>query len=199
VPLIVRWPDGRDAGTVREDLVTLMDLGPTVISLAGGKVPGNMQGRVILGEKTGKEPEYVFATRDRMDEVHDMQRSARDRRYRYVRNFYPERPYSQVVSYQERSPIWKEWRRLDAEGKLEGAPALFMAKEKPGEELYDLEGDPDEVRNLAGDPAHKERLVAMRGAVEAWMKRIGDKGMEPDAGAVDGPGKGRRRGKGSGD
>lgn len=180
VPLIVRWPGHIQPGSVREDMVTLMDLGPTLISVAGKEVPKQMQGRVILGDHQDPEPQYVFATRDRMDETVDMQRSARDHRYRYTRNFHPELPYAQHNKYMDHSPIMQEWRRLDAEGKLTGAPALFFAKTKPVEELYDIQSDPDEVHNLAGDPAQQERLVAMRKAVDDWMARIHDLGTIPE-------------------
>lgn len=180
VPLIVRWPGHIEAGSKREDLVTLMDLGPTLISIAGGEVPKQMQGRVILGDHKDPEPKYVFATRDRMDEVYDMQRSARDRQYRYIKNFHPELPYAQHNKYMDHSPIMQEWRRLDAAGKLSGPSALFFAKTKPAEELYDLNTDPDEVHNLANDPTQHDRLVAMRTAVEDWMSQIHDLGMIPE-------------------
>ena len=180
VPLIVRWPGKIAPQTVREDLVTLMDLAPTLVSIAGQEVPPQMQGRVILGEKTQPEPQYVFATRDRMDETFDMQRSVRDRRYRYIKNFHPELPYAQPVQYMDMSPIMKEWRRLAAADKLTGAPALFFAKSKPAEELYDLEADPDEVKNLAGLPEHQERLAHMRAALDQWQKDTHDQGLKPE-------------------
>jgi N-sulfoglucosamine sulfohydrolase len=180
VPLIVRWPGKIDAGSVREDLVTLMDLGPTLISITGQDVPSQMQGRVILGPKAQPAPQYVFATRDRMDETFDMQRSVRDQRYRYIKNFHPELPYSQPVQYMDMSPIMKEWRRLASDDKLTGAPALFFAKTKPPEELYDLEADPDEVKNLAASPEHQERLGRMRAALDQWQKETDDLGLKPE-------------------
>ena len=78
------------------------------------------------------------------------------------------------------SPIMKEWRRLAAEDKLTGAPALFFAKTKPPEELYDLESDPDEVKNLATSPEHQERLGRMRAALDQWQKDTNDRGLEPE-------------------
>jgi N-sulfoglucosamine sulfohydrolase len=180
VPLIVRWPGHIEAGSVREDLVTLMDLGPTLISLSGQPAPKQMHGRVILGPHTAPAPQYVFATRDRMDETYDMQRSVRDLRYRYVRNFHPELPYAQPIKYMDKSPLLLEWRRLAAEGKLSGAPALFFAPTKPVEELYDLESDPDEVHNLANTPEQRQRVEQMREAMNKWMADILDKGVIPE-------------------
>jgi uncharacterized sulfatase len=180
VPLLVRWPGKIAPGSVREDLVTLMDLAPTLISIAGQSVPPQIQGRVILGEKLQPEPQYVFATRDRMDETFDMQRSVRDRRFRYIKNFHPELPYAQPIRYMDQSPIMREWRRLAQEDKLTGAPALFFAKTKPPEELYDLETDPDEVNNLAASPEHQEQLSACAPALDQWQKDTNDQGLKPE-------------------
>lgn len=180
VPLIVRWPGQIEAGSVREDLVSLMDLGPTLLSLAVIEAPAHMQGRAFLGDLQKPAPPYIFSTRDRMDEVPDMIRSVRDGRYRYIRNFQPEKPYAQPIQYMDNSPIMQEWRRLAGEGKLTGAPALFFAPHKPVEELYDEQEDPNEVRNLAADPQQRERIAAMRSAMVKWMEQIDDKGFVPE-------------------
>jgi N-sulfoglucosamine sulfohydrolase len=177
VPLLVRWPGHIAAGTVRDDLVTLMDLGPTVLSLAGVAIPGNMQGRVILGPAAGPAPRYVFATRDRMDETYDMQRSVRDVRFRYIRNFHPELPYAQPIRYMDDSPIMRDWRRLAAEGKLTGPSALFFAPKKPVEELYDLDADRDEIHNLAGEAQYQDTLARMRAELERWQAETHDLGQ----------------------
>jgi N-sulfoglucosamine sulfohydrolase len=181
VPLIIRSPGKIDAGSVREDLVSLLDLGPTLLSVAGIEPPQYMQGRAILGEHQKPAPPLLFATRDRMDETYDMMRSVRDQRYRYIYNFQPSKPYAQHVTFMDRSPIMQEWRRLAKANELKDAPALFMAKTKPVEELYDLQTDPDEVRNLAAEPAHQERVAAMRAAMIEWMTKIDDKGVIPEA------------------
>ena len=78
VPLIVWFPDKRMAGTVVDDIVSLMDLGPTVLSIAGIKPPDYMQGKAFLGEYKTKEPhKYAFGSADRFDEPRDMTRSTR--------------------------------------------------------------------------------------------------------------------------
>ena len=72
-------------------------------------------------------------------------------------------------------------RRADAAGELPAAAALFMAPRKPVEELYELEQDPHEINNLAGDPAHRERLERMRAVHLDWMRRTQDWGLIPEA------------------
>jgi arylsulfatase A-like enzyme len=181
VPLIVRWPDELQPGSLNDELVSLIDLAPTVLSLAGVPIPVHMQGRVILGDAKGPAPEYVFAGVDRVDMAYDMIRAARDGRFKYIRNFYPHLPYAQFVAYRNNSAIMQELLRLHAEGALTGAQTLWMADQRPPEELYDTETDPHEIRNLATDPAHATRLRRMSGALDDWMSRIGDQGLVAEA------------------
>ena len=179
VPLIVRWPGRIEPGSVRDDLVSFVDLGATVLALAGVEQPKDMDGHVFLGPKT-RARKYVFAARDRMDERFDRIRAVRDARFKYIRNYHPELPYAQRISYMEEMPTMQEWRRLHAEGKLTGPQKLFFAERKPPEELYDTEADPHEVRNLASDPAHRAKLQELRGALDEWIRRTGDLGQVPE-------------------
>ena len=185
VPLLVRWPGRVEPGTVRGDLVSFIDFAPTLLSLAGVTVPEHMQGRVFLGDDAAPEPEHLFFTRDRMDEIWDRIRAVRDRRYKYIRNFAPELPYAQRIAYMDLMPTMQVWRRLAEAGELEGAQRHFMARTKPAEELYDTEADPHEVVNLAGDPAHAEQLARMRDALDDWIAATGDLGEIPEAELVE--------------
>src|SRR5687767_5817636 len=115
-----------------------------------------------------------------MDETYDRIRAARDARYKYIRNYHPELPYAQKIAYMDEMPTMREWRRLNGEGKLEGPQKLFFAPSKPLEELYDTETDPHEVRNLAGSPAHQDKLRELRTALDDWIRRTGDLGQVPE-------------------
>ena len=180
VPLLVRWPGRVEPGAVRGDLVSFIDFAPTLLSLAGVTVPAHMQGRVFLGHDAAPGPDYLFFTRDRMDETYDRIRAVRDHRYKYIRNFAPELPYTQRIAYMDLMPTMQAWRRLAAAGELEGAQRHFMAGTKPEEELYDTETDPHEVINLAGDPAHAEPFARMRAALDEWIVTTGDLGEVPE-------------------
>jgi len=181
VPLVVRWPGKIAPGTTSGELVSLIDLAPTVLSIAGVKVPAHMQGRAIAGDAKGPEPQHVFSGRNRMDmTANDFIRTVRDRQYRYIRNFTPDVPRAQEIPYMEKMPIMQEWRRLEAEGKLSGPARLFFVQPKPADELYDLAADPYEIHNLAENPEHQDRLCQMRGALEKWMQQIGDLGGLPE-------------------
>ncbi len=180
VPLIVRWPGKVEPGSARDDLVSFIDLGPTLLSIAGVEIPSYMQGQAFLGDRAAPPREYIFAARDRMDETYDIIRCVRDKRYKYIRNFEPEKPYAQHIAYMDQMPTIQEWRRLAAEGKLEGPQKLFFQPTKPPEELYDITTDPHEVNNLADSPAHQQALGRMRKALERWMEETGDLGLIPE-------------------
>ena len=177
VPLLIRWPGRIKPGSTCDDLVNLIDLAPTLLSLAGVKIPSYIQGRVLLGHRKDKPRKYVFGGRNRMDlSSNDYIRTIRDKRYRYIRNFTPEVPYAQRIDYMEKMPIMQEWRRLHAEGKLTGAQKLFFRHPKPHEELYDLLTDPHEVNNLADSPQHQQILKRLRTELEKWIEDTGDLG-----------------------
>ena len=180
VPLIVRWPGALEEGSVIEDLVSFIDFGPTVLSIAGVDVPGHMQGQAFLGSQKAPSREYVYAARDRMDETYDLIRAVRDRRYKYLRNYMPEKTYAQTINYMELMPTTQEWRRLHAEGKLEGPQKIYFSESKPVEELYDTEADPHEVVNLADSPEHQEVLLRLRREHERWRKDTNDLGLIPE-------------------
>lgn len=174
VPLLVRWPGQLKPGSATKRLVSLMDLGPTVLSVAGIPTPKQMHGRAFLGAHDGGARKYIHAARDRKDETPDTIRAVRDLRWKYIRNYRPELPYSQNIKYMDEMPMLKEMRRLHAEGKLTGAPALWFAPTKPTEELYDCDADPHEIRNLASDPAHKTKLDELRAEHERWRREHPD-------------------------
>jgi len=188
VPLMIRWPktlasgSGAAPGSVRDELVSFIDLAPTVLALAGVPIPTHLQGRVLVGPHAAPAPDLVFAARDRMDIEYDMMRSVRDRRFLYIRNFTPELPYAGHITYRNQSAIMQEWFRLQAERKLTGPAALWMRTQRPAEELYDTIDDPHQIRDLSADPKHGATLLRLRSALTEWMGRTGDQGLvnEPE-------------------
>lgn len=169
VPLIVRWPGQVNAGEVSDQLVSLIDLGPTVLSIAGAAMPYHLQGQPFLGPRT-KPREFVYATRDRYDVAYDKVRAVRDHRYKYIRNDYPQNPYLQWIPFSHRHPIFQELWRLELAGELTGVQRLLMQPSRPAEELYDVESDPYEIRNLADDPAYRAERDRLRAALDAWCE-----------------------------
>lgn len=184
VPLIVRWPGRLEAGTMTDQLVSMIDLGPTVLMLAGLPVPKHMQGHAFLtANATEKPPErsYVFAARDRHDEGYDMVRAVRDGRYKYIRNFYPEKSYFDWVPYGHHHGMMQEMWRLYALGELNSIQKRLVSGSRPPEELYDCQNDPHEIHNLADDPNYREVLARLSGELDQWRVRAGDMGEIPEA------------------
>jgi arylsulfatase A-like enzyme len=174
IPLIVRWPGEIQAGTVTDGLVSTVDLGPSTLAACGLDVPEYVDGRPFFGPDATADREYVFATRDRYDESYDMVRSVRDDRYRYVRHYYHEQPYVLWLPYRNRHPAMRDLLAGHAAGTLTDVQAQWLADSRPVEELYDLRTDPHEVHNLATDPAYRDTLTRLRGALDDWRERTGD-------------------------
>lgn len=191
VPLIIRWPsgipapEGYRAGTVSDQMVSSIDVTATTLAMAGIPKPPRMQGRVLFGPNADPARQYVFSGRDRGDETVDRIRTVRSDRYRYLRNYHPERPLLQTNRYKEAeySTVWV-LRKLGAEGRLTPAQAALLAPTRPREELYDLRRDPYEIHNLAGDAAHQEVLRELRAALDGWIERSDDQGRFPEDPAV---------------
>ena len=175
IPLIVRFPDGRapaghSPGSVDDRFVSGIDIAPTLLGFAGIRPPaGAMQGQDILGDSY-RPRTHIFTARDRMDTSVDRMRSVRNSQFKYIRNYLPGTPYMQHNEYKEQNyPTWnlvKEWAK---QGKLTTEQALFAASGKPIEELFDVRADPDEVRNLAGDPKYRDTLKQLRGLVDGFV------------------------------
>lgn len=186
IPLIIRWPKGFPApqhftaGSVDDRLIEAIDLTATTLDIAGVDKPAKMQGRTFLGPRA-ESRQYAFGARDRCDETVFRFRTVRDARYRYIRNFTPERPLMQHNDYKERSyPVWNLLKELDAEGKLTDAQKFLTAPTMPPEELYDLESDPYEIRNLAESTAaeHRAARERLRRELEQWIEETNDQGRQ---------------------
>ncbi len=167
-------------GSRSTELVNWVDLPATVLSLAGVKIPGYFQGRAFAGAARTPAPEFTYNFRDRMDERIDLCRAVTDGRYRYIRNYRPELPTMQYVTYLWQQATMKDWDRLHKEGKLNAVQESFF-QPHPAEQLFDLTKDYDNVNNLAGDPAHRATLERLRAANRAHLLRIRDTGLMPEA------------------
>ncbi|WP_080058371.1 sulfatase family protein [Spirosoma aerolatum] len=188
VPMIVRIPEqfrikgaGR-VGSIDDQLISFVDLAPTVLSLANIPIPEYIQGQAFLGAQEAKSPRnYIFAGRDRMDMPVDRVRAVGDGRFKYYRNFMPEKPYYQNIEFRLNMPMMKELLQLRDEGKLNATQMMWFRPTKPAEELCDTQTDPDEFTNLVDNPKYKAKLEELRGQMDAWLKKVGDKSAVSEA------------------
>ncbi len=160
-------------------LVSFVDFGPTVISLAGVKPPANMQGEPFLGPHATEPRKFLFGYRGRMDERVDVVRSVTDGRYVYVINPIAEKPQGQFLSYMYKQAGIQAWRAAFEKGNLPPEQAAFF-QPKPAEALFDLETDRDEVKNLVNTPAGQGPRMRLMAALIKHFADSRDLGLLPE-------------------
>lgn len=186
VPLIVRFPKkyaslaSGNAGSKLDRIVSFEDFAPTVLNLAGVDIPAHMQGNPFLGKKQAPEKEYAFGFRGRIDESLEMIRTIRNKKYRYIRNYMPHKPYGQHNEYYWETPSIVSWENSYKAGKLNPVQSAFW-HEKPSEELFDTEADPHHVNNLATNQKHKDVLERMRKDYKDLLLKKQDAGFIPES------------------
>lgn len=190
VPLVVyipkKWRDKVNlplAGRVN-GFVSFVDFAPTMLHLAGLKIPEHMDGKAFLGsdikanELESRDETYGYG--DRFDELYEFTRTLRKGNFKYKRNFQPYQPEGLFAYYRYEMEAYMEWRKLYEEGKLNAAQRRFFEPQK-SEELYDLSNDPFELNNLAQQPKHKLKLLELRTKLTNKMISLNDIGLYPES------------------
>lgn len=181
IPLIIRFPRKPEGGKYDDRLISFVDFAPTVFSLAGIPLPDYFQGMPFLGKSgKGTSRDYIYAGTDRIGDQSDMIRTARNKRYQYINNIYPERPYFRPGKYSGDLATMQELIRLNKSGELNHDQEEWFADHKPVEEFYDTRNDPCELHNLIHDSALTEEITDLRAACSNWMNSTGDMGMTPE-------------------
>jgi N-sulfoglucosamine sulfohydrolase len=195
-----RWPQRIKAGTASDALIQYVDVPPTFLAAAGVNPAAIDTGRPdaagrpgfdgrsfleILQGKAHQLREYVFAQHTTVGingykEPYPM-RCVRDARYKLIRNLAPQNTYS--IGGIHQGEIIESWQ-ADAKSNPRLAARVEWLFHRPGEELYDLDTDPFETRNLAADPAFAAHKARLSRALDAWMTQQGDKGMETEMKAL---------------
>jgi uncharacterized sulfatase len=179
VPLLIRFPDKRKAGSVYERLVSLIDLAPTSMKLAGISPPAHLHGRDVLS-RWSRQRKEIYAARDRCDGTEDRIRCVRTDQFKLIRNYFPDRPYTQFNGYKKQQyPVFTLMKIKHDKGELAPAVARFWAPSRPEYELYDLQNDPHEINNLAGNPDFAEVKNELMDKLENWIKEY-DTGSYPE-------------------
>lgn len=187
VPLLVQVPSAyqhlnfAEAGSQTDRLVSFVDFAPTVMSLAGLSPVPEMEGRPFLGKDLSPERRFVFAARDRADDMYEMSRAVVGEDYIYIRHYMPHLPPIQSgFIYGDQKPAFKALREAKLGGlNNEEQDKLWLPK--PREELYDLKADPQELNNIVGHEDLQETRAELRAELEAWMKETKDLGLLPEA------------------
>ncbi len=181
VPMIIRFPNQLFAGQRDDRFISFIDFGPTALSMAGIKPPNFLDGKAFLGKYQRKiEPQNIYAAADRFDETYDCNRAVRDKQFKYIKYYEPEKSMFLKVAYRDQQPIMQELHRLRAEGNLTPEQALWFRSTKPAEELFDIKQDPYELNNLAGDAKYAKKLQMLRAKCQRWVTSFEDTGLIPE-------------------
>ncbi len=182
VPFLAVWPGVVAPGSTSDAMVSLVDLLPTLVEVAGGKPPAGIDGRSIAPVLRGARKDHrdrIFTTHTRDGKVNVYPiRSVRTREWKYVRNLTPDAEHTTHIDKMRARDkggyitSWEERAKTDPAAKA----VVDRYYRRPAEELYDLRADPHELKNLAADPAHAGTLASLRAEVDAWMKEQGDPG-----------------------
>lgn len=167
VPLLVRYPGVLKKGIVREDPVISLDITAQSLAYAGLKLPQPFHGRTLFDSNPR---EHIFTARDRCDMTIDRVRAVQTKRFKYIQNLMPEKPYTQHNDYIEKEyPTLAVMKEYHAAGKLNAVQSLFMAERKPEVEFYDLEKDPHEIANLASSSTHAKQRIHLGALLDKWV------------------------------
>jgi len=190
VPMVVYIPEKwkhlfpLERGSKTDAFVQFIDFAPTVLKLAGLKVPKQMDGKPFLGENLTKKElnksNTTFGYADRMDEKYDLVRSVRKGKYKYIRNYQPFNIDGLFNFYRYKMLAYKEWKELNDANKLNEIQQQFFHKKMP-EALYDIENDPHEVYNLAKNTEHQMVLKDLRKTLQKQVKDMSDLGFYPES------------------
>lgn len=176
VPLIIAGKHPSiQKGKIVDELVSLLDVTATTLSLAGGNIPPYYEGRDLF-EENRTPSEFVIGARDRCDYSIDMSRTVRTETMRYIRNYHTDKIMMQS-QYRDNEPYTKEMWQLYREGKLTPYQASHWFGVRPQEELYDLSKDPHQINNLAKNLEYRGELLRHRTILHEWAILTDDKGM----------------------
>jgi arylsulfatase A-like enzyme len=174
-PLIARWPKRIRPATTVKQVVSTVDIAPTVLQLAGLQPLDRFQGRSfapILSGARVRIRRYAFAEHNWHD-YRAFERAVHSQRYCYVRNWLentPATPPADAVN----SPTYEVMKKLHAAGKLAPEQQGCFETPRAAEFLYDVQADPNCIHNLADDPDMKPTLEEMRSALRQWQRETDD-------------------------
>jgi len=187
--LVIRWPKCVKPGSTASAMVQYVDVTPTLVEAAGGKVPEGLDGRsflqVLLG-KTDKHNDLVYGVHTTARIISATPggypiRSIRDEKYKYIRNLRHTATFRNTLIVSDKERIWKPWVEKAQTDKF-AAKRVSGYLNRPAEELYDIVNDPHELNNLSGDEKYRPIMDAMAKKLQAWMDQQGDKGLETELG-----------------
>lgn len=180
VPFMIHFPDNYRAGEMDDRLCMFPDIPATILSVAGIQPPKLMQGKAFLGKYATSSRNYIYGARDRMDEQRDKQGAVRDKRFRYVRNYMPEKAGYMPVAYRLQIPIMRNLVELYKADSLNEVQKRWFEAPRAAEEFYDVQTDPHELNNLINNPAYSPDITRLRKEYQHWLKKYNPQWMQSE-------------------
>ncbi|MGF1760945.1 sulfatase-like hydrolase/transferase [Photobacterium sagamiensis] len=184
VPMTIYWPEKWrpkhvKAGTTDDQLISFVDIAPTILSMTGADIPEYMVGKDFTVEG-GANREYIYAAKDRMDEAEDRVRAVSDGRFKYMRNYRTDVPAGQHVAFRDGMVMMDDMWRMREEGTLTAEQNQWFDLQSE-EQLFDTLSDPDELKDISNNPEYKETLERMRAQLAKWQERDEDFRLIPES------------------
>lgn len=161
--LIMHKPGEFCGGKAYGELLSNVDLLPTLAEYAGARESSGIDGKSFLsllkgGEYAGREAVFAEITYHCQ---YNPQRCVRTERHKYIRSF------SDAVSVYLPADIYRSPAGREVRDE-------YYATKRPGEELYDLKADPLEMNNIACEPSSQEVRKILSKKLSSWMEETGD-------------------------
>ena len=175
-PFLIKWPKGiASRGVTSEGLVSSIDIAPTLLTLAGAKVPETMQGRSfdrLLQQPTTPFRQYVFSEHNWHDYA-AYERAVRTKEYLYLINKRPELDNGGSADV-IRSPSAVALRTAHESGKLNDFQEDVFRAPRPAEELFDCRKDLTQKNNEINNPRYASVAAKLRAVLTQWQSETGD-------------------------
>lgn len=186
IPFLVHIPEkyaGKfnfKPGTVDDNMITFIDMAPTLFALTGLSIPEAYPGKPIISSGQVPATSHIYGASDRVDEGFELARSIRTKQYLYIRNFLPHLPLLQPNWYTDNSEIMQELNRVRNGKNLTEAQKTMFAGNRAVEELYDVGKDPHQLHNLASDGSFREVLQELRQTLQEEILKNYDTAFAPE-------------------
>ena len=176
VPFVVKFPNNKYANTTNNDLLSFIDLAPTMLNIAELKIPRYIQGHSFINSPGYKPRKLLFTATDRFDGQFDRIRAVRSRRYKLIRNYELTKPHALDVNYRNQMPLMRHLMHLVSLKQLNESQSLWFQVPKSNFEFYDLINDPYEINNLINNEAYIDDIRYLKQALNSWIRKTKDKG-----------------------
>jgi arylsulfatase A-like enzyme len=179
VPFVIKFPKSLHAGEKDDRLLSFVDLAPTVLQMAGIEIPQHMQGKPINEFSHKSLRDHLITASDRFDGQYDRIRAIQDKRFKLIKNFYPEKPHHLDIQYRKNMPMMQKLMKLFLDGQLNQDQQKWFAQ-KEEYEFYDLQLDPFELKNQIQNPDYQDQIQLLMVELEKWMLNTNDLGAVPE-------------------